>query len=194
MIIRDATKARCEHCCESWKAYFRIPERKRWNIAHWSEGFARFSTRGVGAVELCRAISVMAVVRRRLLPLSDRLLQHGLVSCSFLVHNRESGVPSKDDRRWLDASLHFSRQVDARRLLPCGWKFVRQNLPPPSIAGINPGIIRSQEDAERLITEQSMWYTRLIGFHEKDVSDMHVLLHVAQYLHYFSNMSGLIVT
>ena len=39
-----------------------------------------------------------------------------------------------------------------------------------------------------------MWYTRLIGFHEKDVSDMHVLLHVAQYLHYFSNMSGLIVT
>ena len=154
------------------------------------------------------ALVVLRVVRRRVLPLVRRLEAydrcrrwHGTesnplsrLSYSLLIHNRESGVPcrAKDNRPYAHLRLQFGPSArrggrllsarDVRRLLPTAWVLIRQVHPTPE-----------EDRVHRHLDAQTAWYLGLVEEYA-ELGDAELLQKIRAHLHFFSNMSQLVVS
>jgi hypothetical protein len=118
---------------------------------------------------------------------------------SFLIHDFGSGVPTgKDDHdAFWHIRLELSPQVSEdsfRAALPgyCALTrpVARQTL--EQITGVTTSmLIGSIADAWWLIGEQSEWLLHLLGTYSTDAPWETISGEIAQYLHYFANMTQL---
>jgi len=116
---------------------------------------------------------------------------------SFLIHNRESGVPTTED----DNNLYFHIRValgkdvkpkDFRELLP-NYCVMTQPIERrlESISGIDKSIIQNEEIEEvwRIIGEQSEWIINMINIHKEEAGIP--IPQIKQFMHFYLNMIGL---
>ena len=115
----------------------------------------------------------------------------------FLIHNRESGVPTTQD----DDNLYFHIRVALRKNVKP--KDFRESLPDycvmtrpierrlESIVGINKSIIENKEIEEvwRIMGEQSEWIINMVNIHKENVAIP--IPQITQFMHFYLNMMGL---
>ena len=144
--------------------------------------------RGIGAL----SSQVIRRLRRDVLPLTRRLqARYGVRWLSFLIHDRDSGVPAPPEDREAYVHLRFQGRPDwsveeMQSILGGSWLWVRSVELPNEIAGIRP--VLNSDHAWALLGEQSLWMLDLIARHSLEVDDATVLQHVRQFLHFFANM------
>lgn len=126
------------------------------------------------------ALSVLRHLRKDVLPIVRKLeTNKSLLSYSFLVHDRTSGVPcpAEDHSAYIHLRLVLKNKLSAKRFLSNKWVYVS---------------LVTTTEKERFVHEvldrQAAWYLSLIERGEK-LSDIDLLRDIRQFLHYFSNMS-----
>ena len=130
------------------------------------------------------ALQVLRRVRRVAIPTVRKLERGGLlVGFSLLIHDRASGVPCppEDDSAYVHLQLAFRGKFDVRRALPAEWVYIRQ-------VDLNEQEVAVQE----AIAQQSAWYLQLVEA-GADLSDVDLLRHVGQTLHFYANMAQMMV-
>jgi hypothetical protein len=119
---------------------------------------------------------------------------------SFLVHNRESGVPTTEDDKspYLHVrvsfkSSHVIDREDLNKLLPdyCQKQLTRQCKDVGSILGIETSLLKEEDigEAWRIIGEQSEWVMKMLTIFKDNVQVP--CTQIGQFLHYYSNMTQL---
>jgi len=137
-------------------------------------------------------------IRSKISPMISRLKENDLIDWyCFLIHDRNSGVPTSEDDRnpYFHIRFALKRDVDPNEvlsLLPnhCVMtRHIERRL--ESIAGINKSIIKNEEieEAWRIIGEQSEWFLEMLNIHREDVDIPPQ--QIAQFLHYYANMTQL---
>lgn len=169
------------------------------------------AARGVNA----DAAVVLRLLRDEVVPLIRHLeRKHGLKSYHFLVHDRQSGVPTTEDDHgaYIHLRLKFKRAINLYKKVGLS-SWLKSQLPgtvsyiqrypfemtrpvdssgQTSIGGIDLSIIKGGEismleRAGRLIELQSEWVLALIEAHAwRDDADM--VRQVLQFGHFFANM------
>jgi hypothetical protein len=141
------------------------------------------------------------MIRFQVFPIVSRLMSDGAIEWySFLVHNRESGVPTAKD----DNNVYFHVRVSFKngytvskeeldKLLPdyCQKHLTKKCTDVKSINGIEQSSLKNGDLAEawRIIGEQSEWVMRMLEIHNEGAQVP--VNQIAQFLHYFSNMTQL---
>ncbi len=138
-------------------------------------------------------------LRLDLVPIISQLMERGLIDWfCFLLHDRNSGVPTAADDPSLYLHLRFSvrENVDPRAIiasLPEHFIMTRQieRNRVESIAGIDKSLLKQQQivDAWRVIGEQSEWLLDMLQIYREDVAVPPE--QVAQFLHFFANMTNI---
>lgn len=166
--MRLTRQKKCREHSMIYKAYLPIELYKN-KISR--SDFKFFAQRGVGRLRLLEALAIIKHVRKDIVPI--RRLP-GITNCLFLVHDRASGVPTtSDDRRaYIDLTLQTSRLVKFSKK----WQFISQLTTP----------------IDNVIYQQTSWYLQVVNKYNK-LSDVDVLKQIGQYLHYFANMSQLVI-
>jgi hypothetical protein len=142
----------------------------------------------------------LMVLRHKIKPLVEELLRHGKIRWySFLVHSRNSGVPTSTDdehlywhlRLELGSSIEY---YDVASSLPPYCLMTRKICLSDVISGIDKSLLKDGriEEAWRIIGEQSEWVLRMLDIHS--ASDAGLRRQVAQLLHYFANMAQMQVS
>ena len=81
-----------------------------------------------------------------------------------------------------------------KRYLPDGWQRIERAAPTTEIAGVDVKAFRGGVyRAQRLIERQSALYLDIVGSYPASVPDVALLRQVGQFLHFFANMSQLVV-
>ena len=137
-------------------------------------------------------------IRSKIYPMISRLKDNDIINWyCFLIHDRNSGVPTSedDDNAYFHIRFALRRSADTQELLSslpnyCVMtRHIERKL--ESIAGINKSIIKSEEieKAHRIIGEQSEWLLEMLNIHKEDVDIPPQ--QIAQFLHYYFNMTQL---
>jgi hypothetical protein len=133
------------------------------------------------------------LIRFQIRPLIKLLRDDGIIDWfCFLIHNRESGVPTSEQDK--DAYFHIrfdlKKRVDPIGFLPnyCVMTRKVEQTNIQSIAGINKSLLKDNriEKAWRTIGEQSEWVLNMLAIYHEGIevaSDQ-----IAQFLHFFFNM------
>lgn len=138
-------------------------------------------------------------IRLRVRPILLQLRDKGIIEWfSFLVHDRESGVPTTED----DRNIYFHVRVSLKKGISLKREDVNELLPKDfekhltgqctnvrSIKGIDTLLMESEDIAEvwRIIGEQSEWVINMLGIFKEGIRIP--IDQVAQFLHYYSNMT-----
>jgi hypothetical protein len=116
----------------------------------------------------------------------------------FLIHDRTSGVPTASDDNALYLHLRFALSQSAseskfQNSLPDCCSMTRNvgAEQVSSIAGLDKALLKNDDIAEawRIIGEQSEWLLDMLMVHKEDARLFPN--QVNQFLHYYSNMTGL---
>ena len=180
----------------TWKAYYPVgPLRARVS----KKDVAFFAARGVDRKSLVGAIAVLRCLRRRVFPYIHEMLgrrgEWKLFAFSFLVHDRASGVPASkgDDQSYIDFTLLFLGDV-GQNAIPRTFCFVRPAEVLDNVAGVNLKRMRGGAvQFQKILSAQSAWYRMLLESYDAWMSDVELLKQVGQYLHYFANISQLVI-
>jgi hypothetical protein len=118
--------------------------------------------------------------------------KHGLEGFHFLVHDRQSGVPTVegDNAAYIHLRLFFKKPKSKLDLNPrCMFTRPNDERREP-FAGLDMRIVKSQNISMgwELLNQQSAWVLRLIEAHEwTDGGD--IVRQVQQFGHFFANMT-----
>ena len=133
------------------------------------------------------------LIRSKIRPLIKLLRDNGIINWyCFLIHNRESGVPTSEQDK--DAYVHIrfdlKKLADPADFLPnyCVMTSKVERNKTQDIAGINKSLLQAGqiEEVWRIIGEQSEWVMKMLAIYEEDVDVP--LDQIAQFLHFFFNM------
>jgi hypothetical protein len=169
-----------------WETFHRIPQPSASDVAPVVDA-EWLASRGVYP----GAPAVINLIRGAVLPLVRELeRKRGLARCVFLVHDKDSGVPTTpdDQGQYLHLRLVFKRPT---RFAPSGgWCMTRPMIEGVEIGGINREILRGGDvsAAWDLIGRQSAWVLDLIEAHEPGADPAAMVKQARQFLHYFANM------
>lgn len=117
----------------------------------------------------------------------------GFEAFHFLVHDRESGVPTTPDDHaaYIHLRLFFMKptSLPVERLEAEGFVFTQPiEVEQKTMAGVDLGRISGGLDtATQLLNAQSAWVLDFIAAHEW-TDDAEIVRQTRQYLHYFANM------
>ena len=137
-------------------------------------------------------------IRSKIYSMISRLKDNDMINWyCFLIHDRNSGVPTSEDDRnpYFHIRFALKRDVNPNEFLSslpdyCVMtRHIERRL--ESIAGINKSIIKNEEieEAWRIIGEQSEWFLEMLNVHKEDVDILPQ--QIAQFLHFFANMTQL---
>ena len=177
-----------------WEAFIKIP-----NLTQMWDAFQKNPNKeNMVRINNC----VFNMIRFKIYPMISQLKSKGIINWyHFLIHNRESGVPStKDDnnvyfhiRFSLKEDVAIKRKKDANNFLPdnCEKHMTRQ-YKGVKISGIDKSLLKNEqiEEAWRIIGEQSEWLIEMLNIHKEDVDIPY--LQVEQFLHFYFNMTQVV--
>ena len=137
-------------------------------------------------------------IRSKICPMISRLKDKGMINWyCFLIHDRNSGVPTSEDDKNPYFHIRFAlrRDINPNEFLSslpnyCVMtRHIERRL--ESITGINKSIIKNEEieEAWRIIGEQSEWLLEMLNIHKEDIDIP--LQQIAQFLHFYANMTQL---
>ena len=137
-------------------------------------------------------------IRSKIYPIISCLKEYGMINWyCFLIHDRNSGVPTSEDDNnpYFHIRFALTKDVDPdefRKSLPnyCVMtrKISRESV--ESITGIDNSILENGiEEAWKIIGEQSKWFLEMLNIHKEDVEIPSQ--QIAQFLHFYANMSQL---
>lgn len=170
-----------------WKAWLPIPE----SAPHLNLADVKwFAERGVGGEHLFGALSLLHLIRKRVLPIS-----HGdnfVKSITMLVHaHPKTKKPAID----LTIELDFPVEQDSvRALLKSGWTNVAPAAVTKNVAGVDPKSLKYRQGAPKIVADLTMAYLTTLDAFSPRASDVEVLKQVGQCLHFLTNMSQLTVS
>jgi len=137
------------------------------------------------------------IIRSHLSPLLFDLKQKfGVDWYCFLIHNRESGVPTSvdDDHAYFHVRFALREDVEAEELLQSLQSYctMTRKVQPgavQSIAGIDASLLKNDDvrEAWRMIGEQSEWVLNMLSIHKPNV-DLFPR-QIEQFLHFYANMT-----
>jgi len=138
-------------------------------------------------------------IRSKIYPMISRLEDNDMINWyCFLIHDRNSGVPtSEDDKKpYFHIRFTLKKDVDPSKFqdsLPnyCVMTSKRKRRPIESIAGIDKSLLKNEEieEAWRIIGEQSEWFLEMLNIHKEGVDIPPQ--QIAQFLHFYANMTQL---
>lgn len=140
------------------------------------------------------APQVLRLLRQHVIPAIELLKTEKLNWYSFLVHNRDSGVPTTEDDKncYIHLRVRFEDKIDLR--LPLPFCMTRPIELGREVAGVDRKLLAAQpfdpiDLVWDLIGEQSQFLVRVVGLHRDGIDDFELLKQIRQFLHYFSNMT-----
>jgi len=138
------------------------------------------------------------MIRFKIHPMIYRLKDDGIINWHcFLIHDRNSGVPTSRDDNNIYFHIRFTlkKDIDPKDSLPdyCVMTTRIESERVKAISGINKSLLKNEEieEAWRIIGEQSEWLLNLLNIHKEDV-DLPPQ-QIAQFLHFYSNITQLAV-
>jgi len=176
-----------------WATFIRIPEPST------SDAAPRLDPQWCAARGINPAAEVvLRMVKDEVVPLIRWLEKnHGLEGFHFLIHDRESGVPTieGDHGAYIHLRLFFNQPkgLDLGNYPKCVLTRPNDERREP-FAGLDMRIVKNQDvsGAWELLNQQSAWVLRLLEAHEwTDGAD--IVRQVQQYLHFFGNMCQMVV-
>ncbi len=137
---------------------------------------------------------VLRMIKDEVVPLIRWLeKKHGLEGYHFLIHDRQSGVPTTegDNAAYIHLRLFFKKpkNLDLGNYPKCVLTRPNDERREP-FAGLDIRIVKNQDvlGAWELLNQQSAWVLRLLEVHEwADGAD--IVRQVQQYGHFFANMT-----
>lgn len=186
-----ATKKKYPSSCRVWDTFLRIPDPSTTDLAPVADA-GWLEAKGVSA----SAPIVLRLLRREVLPLVRRRHDQPIRGYFFLVHNRESGVPTtKEDKgAYIHMRLYFydaKTPQQVAKLIGDQWEMTRPiREESEDIAGIDRKFVRSgSADAIReILKAQSELVLKIIETYTDDVDTLVLIGQVRQCLHYVANM------
>lgn len=155
----------------------------------------------IGLPEEFTAEKVIHMIRVELHPLIILLKNEKIIKWySFLIHAKESGVPTTADDRNLYFHLRFGLKEEVnpellnKRLpdacLDMKGEKIRQ-IRPSEIAGVNKSLLKNEEieEAWRIIGGQSEWVIDMLSIYKEEIEVP--VDQVRQFMHFYPNMTGL---
>jgi hypothetical protein len=134
-------------------------------------------------------------MRTMIYPLLTRLMEDGVINWyGFLIHDKDSGVPTTPDdpNPYLHIRVSLTKDIGLsglKQLLPAHCVLTRKDLNVRKIAEIDTSLLINNDIAEawRVFGEQSEWLLSMINAHK---ADAHIFPgQVDQFLHYFKAMT-----
>ena len=161
---------------QMWETFIKIPT---------EDGRIRFS-------------DVYNNIRSKICPMISQLKDNNVINWyCFLIHDRNSGVPTSedDDNPYFHIRFALESSVDPNEFLSSLPNYcvmahrIERRL--ESISGIDKSIIKNEEieEAWRIIGEQSEWLLEMLNIHKEDVYIPPQ--QIAQFLHFYANMTQL---
>ena len=133
-------------------------------------------------------------IRSKIHPMISRLRDKGILNWyCFLIHSRNSGVPTSedDDDPYFHVRLELGKNVTAHDYLPSYCVMTRkiQRRQVQSIDGIDKSLLKNEEieEAWRIIGEQSAWVVEMLNIHKNNIDI--TASQVGQFLHHYFNMT-----
>ncbi|MFQ6116448.1 MAG: hypothetical protein ACE5NG_20505 [bacterium] len=137
---------------------------------------------------------IYSTIRTKISPLIVSLKGDGILKWyCFLIHNRNSGVPTSEDydNPYFHLRLEFTRDIDPLNTLPSYCVMTRKihRKQVESINGIDKSLLKngSIENAWRIIGEQAEWLLDLLNIHKEDADIPPE--QIGQFLHFYANMT-----
>jgi len=143
------------------------------------------------------------IIRKKIQPLIFRLRNDGLINWySFLVHNRKHGVPTTEDDNnpYFHIRFETKKEVNPKDFLP-SYCVLTRRIKRDWVKDISIGegmkfdtsLLKDEsiEEVWRMIGEQSEWLLYMLDIFKNEIDIP--LQYVGQLLHYFANMTQLIV-
>jgi len=143
--------------------------------------------------------SLQKIIRTKIYPLISGLTNKGIISWYFfLIHDRNSGVPTTKD----DNNAYFHIRVSLRNTIEP--KDFSESLPSDcimtrkierkwveSILGLDKSLMKNEEieEAWKIMGEQSEWIINMLNIHRENVEVP--IEQITQFMHYYLNMLGL---
>jgi hypothetical protein len=181
----------------TWETFLRIVDPSKQDLAPIADA-AWCTAKGIEP----EAPELLLQLRDEVLPLVRRLEKGtpALTWFSFLVHNRESGVPTtpEDHGAYIHLRMMFKRgeapDFDLTRVIPPAWAMTHKCELSSEIAGFDLKALSliGNEGVDRvwyLIGAQSKMFLSLIENHRPDTDGLTLTKHVRQFLHFFANMA-----
>ncbi len=192
------SKTRREPACKIWDMFLRIPDPNTSDEAPIADD-KWFEAKGVYP----SAPAVLRLLQREVLPLVYRFHYnkkgdsvHLTTGYFFLVHDRNSGVPTTVDDKggYIHMRVYFSipkTYARAKKLIGGKWEMLRPIYEESAdIAGIDKKLIRRRgADAIReILKTQSQLALHIVAMYTDDVDPMVLIQQVRQNLHFLANM------
>ena len=135
------------------------------------------------------------LIRSQIIPLISELKDRGSVRWyHFVIHNRESGVPTSQNDKNAYFHIRFEFEgTDPSGILPNRCVMTRKTGRIENITGIDKALLKDGEieEAWRIIGEQSEWVTSMLSIYKEGVDIP--TIQIVQFLHYYFNMMQLAV-
>lgn len=136
-------------------------------------------------------------LREKVKPLIEELTRTQKIRWyCFLIHGRNSGVPTTpdDDAPYWHLRLEVAPHAGAdqiMRSLPSYCVMTRKTCLGSPIGGVDNNLLKEGRTIEawRIIGEQSEWMLRMLDIHTDTGEGLPFRRQVAQFLHYFANMA-----
>jgi len=142
------------------------------------------------------------MIRKQLAPLILDLQQRGFIDWyCFLIHDRNSGVPTTENDLHAYFHLRFAlrEEVSPSSFLSslsvcCTMTRKARVEAVQSILGIDSGLLKNRDirQAWRIIGEQSEWVLKMLDIYREDADPYPT--QIVQFLHFFANMTQVRVT
>lgn len=169
-----------------WATFLRIPPPNTSNLVPALDpGWC--AARGVNT----GAEVVLRLLRDYVVPAIRHYEQRGLVGYHFLVHDRQSGVPTteEDHSAYIHLRLSFKKSVTLHEREGFVMTQPVSTKGQTSIGGLDMAMIKhGLPSAEILINMQSAWVLALVAAHTWD-DDANMVRQVLQFGHFFANMT-----
>lgn len=137
---------------------------------------------------------VYDTIRFKIYPVISRLRDsHILDWYCFLIHNRNSGVPTSegDDNPYFHIRFELRENINPNDFLPSYCVMTRKvrNEQVESITGVDKSLLKNEEieEAWRIIGEQSEWLLDMLNIHKEDADIPPE--QIGQFLHFYANMT-----
>jgi hypothetical protein len=138
-------------------------------------------------------------IRKRLAPMIDSLLNNRMIDWyCFLIHDKTSGVPTNpnDEDAYFHVRLGLQTGSTPDMLLTSLPDYCTMTRPieatwVENILGIDKTLLKNEDigEAWKVIGEQSEWLLKMLNSHKEETNIFPTQM--AQFLHYFSNMTQL---
>jgi len=141
------------------------------------------------------------IIRKKVYPLISRLKDEGIINWyCFLIHDRNSGVPTSEDdiNPYFHIRFAVKKEINPKDVLP-SYCVLTRKIEREWVAQISIGrneVMNTSlfdpeeiEEAWRIIGEQSEWLFSMLNIFKKDQNIP--LRYVGQFLHYYANMTQL---